>query len=229
MLHHARIPAYVIMLLWMGAAAAGQAGHTQYDRIHFQVRSSTEVTNDRMQALLVAHGEDRDPARLADKINRAMQWALERARERKDVQADSRGYRIVPVYQKQVQQGWRGSQGLQLQSGDFQELAALVGELQTRLQVQSIDFAVSPDRRHEVENRLIGQVLGAFGRRADIISKQLGASGYRIVELDINTGNRPPRPVPMMATRESAASPALAAGTSTLAVTADGVIELTGR
>ena len=229
--HFARIlTGLLVLLLCVDVAhAAGQTAASHYDRIHFQAGSSLAVSNDTMKAVMVVHGQDRDPARLADEINGIMQWALEQARKHPDVKVQSEGYRIVPVYHQQVQQGWRGSQGLALESAHFKDLAALIGELQTRLRVQSIDFTVSPRRRREVENKLISSALAAFDKRASVIRKDLGASGYRIVELRINTGGDATRPIPMMAARESAAPPALQAGTSRLSVTVDGAIELTRR
>jgi len=231
MTHHARIlTGLLTLLVWAGVAeAAAQTPANHYDRVHFQASSSMAVSNDTMQALLVVQGQDRDPARLADRINGTMQWALEQARKHPHVKVQSEGYRIVPVYHQQVQQGWRASQGLSLESARFKDLAALIGELQSRLRVQSIHFSVSPQRRREVENRLISGALAAFAKRAGVIRKDLGASAYRIVELHINTGGNGRRPVPMMATRESVSSPALQAGTSRFVVTVDGVIELARR
>lgn len=224
-----RMLMYLVVLLWTGSVAAAQTGGRHHARVHLQVSSSTRVGNDRMQALLIARGEDSDPARLADKINTAMQWALSQTRKYKVVHAQSRGYNIAPVYDKQVLTRWRGSQGLLLKSNDFGELAALLGKLQTRLQVQSVDFSVSRNKRQVAQNTLIGQALGAFAKRADLVRKDLGAGGYRIVQLDINTGERSPTPVTFMTARRLARSPALAPGTSPVTVTVSGVIQLTGR
>lgn len=229
MVAKARMLTYIFVLLWTGTVAAAPAGGQHHARVHLQVSSSMRVANDRMQALLMARGEDRDPARLAHTINSAMQWALNRAREYSAVQAQSRGYSIVPVYEKQVLTHWRGSQGLLLKSKDFSALTALLGKLQARLQVQSVEFSVSRNKRQDAENTLIGQAIGAFAKRANVVCKDLGADGYRIIELDINTGGRLPTPISYMAVRRSAMSPVLAPGTSTVTVAISGVIQLTVR
>jgi predicted secreted protein len=48
-----------------------------YDQINFQASASERVSNDWMTVVLAAQGESRDPAALADKINRTMKWALD--------------------------------------------------------------------------------------------------------------------------------------------------------
>ena len=201
----------------------------RYNQIHFQVERSRPVENDRMQAVLSLTAEDDNAARLADQINRSMDWAVKTAKMRPKVETRTGSYRTYPVYNKEKIQRWRATQELWLEGSDFAELANLIGQLQERLQVASINFSVSAERRRIVEDELIAQALDAFKQRTELVRKQLAAKGYRIVDVSLNTGGAQPMPVMMRTAAMEAASvapPALEAGTSTLSVNVSGVVEL---
>jgi predicted secreted protein len=211
------------------AMAATEA--PRYNQIHIQVERSREVENDRMQAMLSVTAEDDSAARLADQINRTMDWAIKIAKARPKIEVRTGSYQTYPVYDKNKIRRWRATQELILVGTDFADMSNLIGQLQERLQVTSINFSVSPAQRAAAEDELITQVLGAFKQRAELVGKQLGGKGYRIVEASINTGGT--RPVPIMRcaavmspAAEVVAPPAVQAGTSTLTVTVSGVIEL---
>ena len=223
----------LVISLILGLTAANQATAAaeaaRYNQIHFQVERSRPVENDRMQAVLSLTAEDDNAARLADHINRSMDAALKTAKARAKVEVRSGSYRTYPVYNKEKIQRWRATQELWLDSSDFAELGSLIGQLQERLQVTSINFSVSSARRAAVEDELIAQALDAFKQRAELVRKQLAAKAYRIVDVSINTGGGQPVPIMMRATTMEAASaapPAVEAGTSTLSVNVGGVIEL---
>ena len=56
-----------------------------------------DVENDWVIARLGVTAEDADPARLADRINQEMTWALGLARGREAVEARSGGYTTLPI------------------------------------------------------------------------------------------------------------------------------------
>jgi predicted secreted protein len=200
----------------------------RYNQIHFQVERGRPVANDRMQAMLSVTAEDDDAVRLADQINRAMKWALGTAKAQINIEVRTGGYRTYPVYDKEKIRRWRASQELLLEGSDFAEMSRLIGQLQERLQVTSINFSVTPNRRAAVEDELIAQALVAFKQRAELVRKQFAAKGYRIVDISINTGGG--ELVPMardfVLEAKTAASPAIEAGTRTLTVSVVGLIEL---
>lgn len=202
----------------------------RYNQIHFQVDRSQPVENDRMHAVLSVTVEDEDPARLADQVNRTMNWAIKTAKAQPKVETQTGAYRTYPVYNKNKIQRWRATQELTLEGADFAQLGSLVGQLQERLQVASVNFSVSPERRRAVEDALIAQALDAFKQRATLVRKQLAATAYRVVDVSINAGGGIPMPVPMMRADslefKSVAPPALQGGTTALTVTVSGVIEL---
>ena len=224
-----RLPIAAFILIAVTANQATAADEAaRYNQIHFQVERSRPVENDRMQAVLSVTAEDDNAARLADQINRGMDTALKTAKARVKVEVRTGSYRTYPVYNKEKIQHWRATQELLLESPDFAELGNLIGQLQERLQVASINFSVSSARRAAVEDELIAQALDAFKQRAELVRKQLAAKGYRIVDVSLNTGGGQPVPIMRSLAMEatSVAPPAVEAGTSTLSVNVGGIIEL---
>jgi len=224
-----------LVLLFMSVSAvfpATVSAAVIEDQVSFQVEVGRDVGNDRVVAILIATAEDRKPAALADTINTDMAWALEQVRAGRQVTSRSGNYQTYPVYgddRKIVR--WRGRQELQLEARDVDNLSQLVGVLQSRLQMQSLQFSVSPERRSQVENELIEQALKAYQARAEIVRTSLGADSYRLLDISIHTGSQ--RPVmPMRAeavvstSRSSVNSPALEQGTSRVNVQVGGSIRL---
>jgi len=201
------------------------------DQVSFQVEVGRDVENDRVTAILNVTAEALKPAKLADSINSTMTWALEQARANQKVKVRSGAYQTYPVYEDKKIVRWRGRQELQLESPDVDQLSELVGTLQSRLQMQSLQFSVSPGKRRQVEDALIEQALAAYQQRAEIIRKSLGAQGYRLLEVNIHTAGQD-RPIPLraeavsMMSRSSVSQPAMEQGTSRVNVQASGKIRL---
>ncbi len=199
-------------------------------RIAFQVERTSQVDNDRVTAIMRVTHDDVDPARLAGRVNADMSWALERARAVEQVEVRSGQYRTNPVRERQRITGWTASQELILSSGAVERVTALVGALQEKLQLASLEFSVSDATRREVEDGLIAQVIAGYQARASLIRDALGARSHELARLDIHTSSPPPMPVRMHAARlasaESAPPPAVEGGTSTVTVTASATIEL---
>ena len=201
------------------------------DRVRLQAESSKQVANDLMQATLAAEAEERDAAQVADVVNRAMTWALDQARSSKGITLRSGGYQTHPVRREGVTVRWRASQQLLLESRDSERMTALIGELQSRLQLKSLGFAVSQKARRVAEDEMIEAALDRFKERAEIVRKNLGSSGYRIVEISIRTGGPPPvRPMSTMRAMrtggEMLTPPAVEAGESEVRVSVTGTIQL---
>ena len=215
------------LLVWATGVWADSDLH--YNQVHLQSQQSESVSNDTMHVTLGTHAEQRDPASLARKINEDMEWALAKAKQVKGVKVSTGSYQTWPITSKKVTTGWRGQQSLVLESKDTGSLARLAGELQDKLQIKSMNFTVSDDKRMAVENRLIEAALNAFKDRARIVGDNLKADGYRIVDINIGTsGQAPPvRHMPRMAmAMEANNTVAVEGGESDVQVTVDGTIEL---
>ncbi len=222
-----------VWMAWLLAAPAalGAEDPPPMRRIDFSVQASREVANDWVRAVVGVTDEDENAAKLADRVNQAMAWALERARARSGITAKSAGYSTFPVHdpRKGERRFWRASQDLLLEGADARAMSELLGELQSRVQLRSLDFTVSPAQRRKVEDELIDEALAAFLARADRVRQRLGGRGYEIVQISVGTsGGFPPVPVmrAMAMEAKDMAAPALEAGTSEVLVSASGSIQL---
>ena len=220
----------LIALFGAVGTASGADAPDPMNRVNFQVERSRDVANDWIHAVVGITDEDVDSARLADRINATMGRAMAIAETAPAVRVKSGGYTTRPVHEDGKLRRWRASQDLVLESSDIDVVTELVGKLQSELQLRSIRFSISPERRRAIEDELIAEALTAFKARAQIVRENLGASHYEIVQLAINTQGGPPvRPVFMEARAMSAARvapPALKGGTSRLSVHVTGTIEL---
>jgi len=223
---------YLIILAGLVTAinAALADDELRYNQVRLQSQQTEAVSNDTMHVSMNTYAEMQDPAKLAAKINNDMEWALQQAKQVQGVKINTGSYQTWPITRKEVTTGWRGQQDLVLESADTETLSRLVGQLQDRLQIKSMSFTVSDEKRARVENRLIDAALDAFKQRAGIIGNNLKASGFRIVEINVNSSTQRP---PMlrqarMASMSMEASDAVAVegGESDVSVTVNGTIEL---
>lgn len=223
---------YLIILaaLVTGINVAFADDELRYNQVRLQSQQTEAVSNDTMHVSMNTYAEMQDPAKLAAKINNDMEWALQQAKQVQGVKINTGSYQTWPITRKEVTTGWRGQQDLVLESADTETLSRLVGQLQDRLQIKSMNFTVSDKKRAGVENRLIDAALDAFKQRAEIIGDNLKASDFRIVEINVNTSTQRP---PMlrqarMASMSMEASDAVAVegGESDVSVTVNGTIEL---
>ncbi len=222
-----------IMIMMSASVALGQGMPLTFDRIHLSATANAEVANDILVAELYAYQEGQDAVRLTNDVNAAIAWALEKAKASKAIKVQTLGYQTQPVYRNQRLDGWRVRQSLRLETIEPEQLAKMIEPLQERLRLQSVSYSISPKRQREAEDALLVDALAAFRARAELVRTELGASGYRLVDLHVNGGGGPqpmPRAAMAMEMRTAAAAPpALEPGTRDVQVTVSGTIELERR
>jgi len=209
-------------------AALGQdASPPLFNLVTLSAQAEREVANDTLFATLVAEAEGADPAQLADGVNRAMRRALDLARGYGNVRARSGNYQTYPVYDKKRVGRWRVRQELRLESADFAAATELIGKLQSILAVAQLSHGVSGDARRQAENSLFEEAIAAFEARARLARDALKAKGYRMRDLNLSGGGPvPPRPLTMRAMAAEVAAPALESGSTRIAVTVSGTVQL---
>ena len=218
--------------LWSGSPTviSGEQPQPVYDRYTLQASAESEVHNDLMLVRLQVVHEDRDAAQLANKVNSDMQWALEQVSSVESIQSKTENYSTHPKYEQQRVVGWRSAQTLSLSGSDFDAIKAAVQILQSRLQIQNMAFQPSDETRRKTEDDLINEALDNMKHRAQIVQQNMGASGYRIMHLNIDTGHRPAGRGRREATMRRSASvdmaPAVEGGESRISVTVSGQIQL---
>ncbi len=204
----------------------------KYNRVNFSVTADRMVSADEISVVMSAQAIGPDIARLSDQVNSIMQDALKTANREKNIRVETLNYQTSKNYQKGKQAGWQVSQSLSLTGSDMNQLSDLIGKLQSQLQLNSISYQVSADRKKQIEAELSEQAIKDFSEKAAGYTKTLGRKNYRLVELSIsNQGS--PAPRPMMMARNSAvmaaeavASPSIQPGDQKVSVSASGTIEV---
>jgi predicted secreted protein len=198
-------------------------------RVSLDGRASQEVDNDVMRATLFAEAEDTDPARLADKVNRATADGLKTAKAYQGIRTRTSGYSTYPVTDKSKIVRWRARSEISIEGEDFRRMAEAIGKLQATLQLGAVDFSVSPASRAKAEDALTQMAIGEFLRKAEKIAKGFKGTAFNVVEANVSADggyNPPPRPMVMMKSMSDSgpAAPAMEGGTTRITVTVNGAI-----
>ena len=203
-----------------------------YDVYALSASAQSEVKNDLMTVNFVAQAEGSDAAEVADSINATMGWAVTRLKPYSAIKTESRDYRTNPKYAGKPRRivGWNATQMLQLESDDFEAMGAAIQKLQERLQVQGMQLSAKRATRKKAEDALITEAMNAFKQRALLVQQNMGAPGYRVMNINIGTNDHSPG-YPQMRMESRAvdslsSAPAIEAGTSVVNVRIDGSIQL---
>lgn len=218
----------------MATSAFAQESTPERKIINLQADVSRDVKNDQMLATLFTEQTNANPTALARDVNVLMNEATDAAKRFPTVQISTGSQNTYPIYNdKNKLTGWRSRAEVQIKSTDFKAASELVAQLQAKMQLENVRFAVSPEQRQKVENELLTEVSMAFQQRATLLQKAWSAPAFELVRLDINTSSEQPQPYPMMFARdtvgkmESAVAPQqVEGGNSQIRVMANGSIQL---
>lgn len=182
-------------------AAGGTIPPTQ---IHLSASADYQIADSALRATLSAQAEGTDPASLAAHVNQTISWAVSRILPGvPGLQWYTAGYATIRTGLKTAP--WRVQESIVIRSNDPSALLPLLGTLQSRLQLEGIDFVPAPEDLRKAGNRASVMALQRF--RADA-AKDCNALGFsktpRLGEIEIQTGPVPyavkPFPAMMAAT-----------------------------
>ncbi len=218
--------------LALGLVGATAKAHDEdgRNRVVFQVEAVREVQNDWATARLTVSSEGKDASVVAADVNRIMASAVARSKDSEVIEVTTGSYVTHPVHDDGRIVRWRAFQELRLETGDVDELAELVGELQGRgVALSGIDFSVAKETRRALEDELIEEALGAFQARAARVAGAMGRKSWSLIALSVGQDGQPPpfpvrREARMMALGSQPVT--LEGGTSEIRVVVDGTIEL---
>ena len=201
------------------------------NRVSLSASAEREVENDLLIANLYAEHQAQKQQDVSDHVNKAIRWALDKSKNVEGVKVQTTQYNTSPVYNKQVITGWRARQGIRIESMESTALSDLIGELQERLLVASINYDVSKQSRDKVEEELTAEALAQFTKRAKLIAAELGRDGYQLVQIHVNTQGGRPVPVSyatrgLAAAEAKVASPAIESGVQSVTVSVNGTVEV---
>lgn len=226
-----KISSLIIGFLFCIGIAHASAEELNYNLIHLSAGSEIDVDNDISIVLMNAYAEKNSAREASDSVNTDMEWALKLCSQYSMVEAKTMNYQTRPNYNKtRTITGWHASQQLRLESPDIENLSKLVGRLQDQLNISSMRFEVSTEKRKKAVEAMTVKALEEFTTKAQLITKTIGASDFRIVNLNIGE-NSPPRPYQRGFQAESmslakSTAPAVQAGESRILVQVNGSIQL---
>ncbi len=218
------------LLMFTVVASPVSSEELNYNLVNLFGAAEKHIDNDLLKVTMQSSA-DADSAQEAAKIvNQEMNWALDLIKDTTGIRKQTVNYQTRPRYSNKVIVGWSASQQLQLESKEINELSHVVGRLQENLQVNSMNFAVSPAQKKAAADELISEALAAFEKKARLISETVGARDFRIVTLSV-AENAPAIPYQRSYQAEAmamapASAPQLEAGESRLVVRVDGTIQL---
>jgi predicted secreted protein len=229
-----RFPTLLLFALMSGAALAQAPAPQRYNVVELSAEAQREVPNDLLTAQLYVEESNANPAQLAAALNRAVAEAVKAGREFPAVKLRTGNNQTYPVFAPRTNQqtGWRGRAEVRVETRDFAAGTALIGKLQSFMQLGNLGFAVSPEARRAAENELIGEAIAAFRARAEIAQKALGGRAYKVQRVAVGTGASGPPPRVMMMGRAAALAdaavppPPAEGGATTITVGVNGAIEL---
>ena len=230
----ARISFTAAVLGGLFASTAALAEAPRYNQISLRAEVSQEVSHDLMQVTLFTEEQSSDPAKLANNVTERLNAALQKARASKAVKVRLGSRSSYPVYEDEGKKisAWRERGELRLESADFAALSQLTAELLDTLRIARMDFSISPTVRGASEDELLKKAVAAFQARAELATAALGGKDYKLVNLSLDGGGFQPMMVrsemaaDRMSFSKSAATPQIEAGTSTVSMSASGVIEV---
>ncbi len=214
----------------MGSAHAAPTG---YNQLSFQTEVKEEVQNDEVRASMYKKAQATNAKALATTLNTSINNAVAIAKRYPSVTVSTGQQRTYPRYDKNDKIiGWTGQANIDLKSTDFAATSQLIADLQETLVMDNLNFGVSNVKKDALEQKLMTEASRAFQQQAKNLTRAWDASGYRVITVNLNTGNDYPRPMysAMSMKAESAdasvPSQSFESGNSTISVTANGTIEL---
>lgn len=163
--------------------------------LNISATETIEVEQDLLVANFRIERQGSDPAALQSEVNQIMADALAQAERVESVKVHTAQYYIHQHHRTRV---WNASQGLMIKGKDAQDLLDLAGELQADgLLMGGLNYQLSPERREEVRESLLEDVINKLQSRAERTGGALGKSNVEFIELNVDAAGGNIRPVPM--------------------------------
>ncbi|MGP5067206.1 SIMPL domain-containing protein [Psychrobacter alimentarius] len=220
----------LLLTAMMGGAHAETTG---YDQLTFQAEVKEEVQNDEVRASLYKKAQATDSKTLATTLNTTINNAMKIAKRYPSVTVSTGQQTTYPRYDKNDKIiGWTGQANIDLKSTDFAATSQLIADLQETLVMDNLTFGVSDTKKDALEQKLMTDASRAFQQQAKNLTRAWDARGYRVVNVNLNTGSNYPRPMYSAMAMKAESADAVPrqnfeSGNSTISVTANGTIELT--
>lgn len=173
-------------LLAVSFPAAAEA--LNYNIVEFSESAGVEALQDMMSARFQVTVEGRDKnavnAEFVKKFNNFIRKSKNGSFKTELVSRSA-----VPRYQytngRRIQTGWEERAEFKAEGRDFDALNRFIADVQADAALGYTDFYVSSERRNEIVDQVSKDAVLRFKARAEKLAGVLGASGYKIVKLNL--------------------------------------------
>ena len=204
--------------------------------LHLDAKASATVANDEMVVVLAVERDGQQLAPINEAVVSQLNAAIAEARRVEGVRARLGSLSTFPSFTREGKaNGWRVRGEVVLESRMLQQLSQLTGRLSEKMQLASVMFRLSSERRRIEEDRLLSEAAKSFQDKATQAATAFGFKSYQIRDLSLRPGgNFQPRPVYMG--RSADAMPMAASapppvptdgGESEVVVSVSGTVDLT--
>lgn len=178
------------LIILISSSAFGD-DQVQFNIVNLGSEQSRQVENNVMVVVMQAAAQKNSSSEAGNAVNEMMVWADRIISADKEIKHQTTNYQTRPVYNDRAITGWEASQQLRLQSANFEALTTMIGALQQQLQIISMRFEVSPEKRKEEIDTLIVEALDAFTKKAELVTRTMKARDYRLVAISVDENGSP--------------------------------------
>ena len=201
--------------------------------LRLDAQTTREVVDDTAYAVFFVEREGPQPAAQQSAVNAVLQSALAALKSDDALRVRTGNYSTYPRYSRDGRiDTWRVRAELVAEASDPAAISRASVTLTGRMNVASIGFRLSAERRRQTEKELTGEAAANFYDKARGAARALGFGDIELVEANYSTG-APPQPVPLARAMAAGAAPAAEAvplpmepGRSVVTVTFSGTVRL---
>lgn len=168
-------------------ATSALAEPLNYNVLEFNESASVRVAQDTMNVVLRVRETGKSRQDVSNKVTRQINAILARAKGNKAFEVESGNRHTYPEYDDNRKiKGWTDSAEIRISSQDFDALSKLVADNQNAAMIDGLSFSVSHAKYNAAVEQASQEALKAFQKRALSVSRSLGFSGYKIVNIQLN-------------------------------------------
>jgi len=160
--------------------------------VQLSASATQEIAQDTLAVTLGVTRDGSQATEVQTQLKQVLDAALAEARRSaRPGQIDVRtgAFSMSPRYDTKGRiNGWQGTAQLLLEGQDMAGIGQLAGKLSASMNVQQVAYGLSRGAREAAESALMGQAIGRWQAKAQDVAKALGASGYAVGEISIQSG-----------------------------------------
>lgn len=176
------------------AVPFADADPLNYGLVSLSEEASQTITRNEMVLSLSIQEQGSSREKIANIVTNRLNAVLQAAKRHSDFNTtlQSRSAYPITAYEngKRVNKGWQDSASVVIKSKNLAALNQFAASVQSQAAIDNVQYTVSREVIEKEETRLTSQATERFKQRAAQITRDLGGSGYQIVQLNIgNSGN----------------------------------------